>query len=249
MRPDIVDLSQFYASSLGLTARDILRHKIMKIWPDLKGRRVLGLGYPTPFLRPMLAEAERVSVLMPASQGVIHWPPEGPSAVALGEEYELPFVDSMFDRILLVHSLEGCQQPHILMREIWRILAPEGRILVIVPNRRGVWSRWDTTPFGHGHPYSFGQLERLLKDNLFRPHLWSEALFFPPWSRKFWHKGARSWEWLGERIYASFAGVLMAEATKQVYAVRPIKVEQMVPTRQRQAKWLPVNNRKMTLPR
>ena len=43
---------------------------------------------------------------MPASLGVLGWPPEGRNVVALADEGELPFADYSIDRVLLVHGLE-----------------------------------------------------------------------------------------------------------------------------------------------
>ena len=44
--------------------------------------------------------------------------------------------------------------------------AAGGRLLIVVPNRRGVWARSDTTPFGHGRPYSRSQITHLLARGL-----------------------------------------------------------------------------------
>ena len=81
----------------------------------------------------------------------------------LVDETELPLIDEGADRILLVHMLEWSENPLELLRELWRVLAPNGRLLLIVPNRRGLWARVDTTPFGYGSPFSRSQLTKLLE--------------------------------------------------------------------------------------
>jgi hypothetical protein len=83
MYDDVVDLRDFYASRLGQVARRMIRRRLRLVWPDVTGMRVLGLGYATPYLRPFLAEAERVVAVMPAEQGVLPWPHEGPSRSAI----------------------------------------------------------------------------------------------------------------------------------------------------------------------
>ena len=93
--------------------------------------------------------------------------------------------------------------------------------LVIVPNRRGVWARIENSPFGHGRPYSRSQLMRLLKDAMFSPRDWREALFMPPFGRGMLHQSAAAWERVGHIVPFMMSGVLLVEATKQVYAVRP----------------------------
>ncbi len=217
MWSDVVDLHEFYASALGQTARRMIRRRLRELWPDTRGQRVLGLGYAAPYLRPFMGEAERVSAMMPAAQGVVHWPPEGPNATALVEEAELPLADLSIDRVLLVHALEHAEQLRPFLREIWRVMAGGGRLLVVVPNRRGLWARVDRTPFGRGHPYSADQLSRLLRDHMFQPLSTRTALYMPPVGWRLWLGSAPAWERLGERWLERFAGVVMIEAGKQLY--------------------------------
>ncbi|HUK09969.1 MAG TPA: methyltransferase domain-containing protein [Stellaceae bacterium] len=218
MYADVVDLRDFYATRLGQVARRMIRRRIRLMWPEVLGLRVLGLGYPTPFLRPFVEEAERVLAAMPAEQGVLPWPEEAPNCVALAEEGELPLQDYSVDRILLVHALEHSEHARLLLQEAWRVLAGGGRLLAVVPNRRGIWTRFDRTPFGSGHPYSAGQLSRLLRDEHFTPERSGAALFIPPTASRMMLRSAQAWERLGERWFTTFAGVVLVEATKQIYA-------------------------------
>src|SRR5258705_12991108 len=110
MTADVVDLRDFYASALGQAARRQILRQVREIWPDLGGQRVLGLGYATPYLRPWLGQAERVIAMMPATQGVLAWPPDESNLVALVDEAELPLPDVSIDRVLLVHALEHAEQ-------------------------------------------------------------------------------------------------------------------------------------------
>jgi hypothetical protein len=87
------------------------------------------------------------------------------------------------DRILLVHALEMSDDPEALLREVWRVLAPVRPADRCDPNRRGVWTRTDNTPFGHGRPYSRAQITQLLRQTWFTPASWGEALFMPPVGR------------------------------------------------------------------
>ena len=218
MWTDVVDLRDFYETSLGQMAGRVIRHRIRGIWPDLKGLRLLGLGYATPYLRGFRTEAERVLAIMPASQGVLHWPPEGPGLVTLADEADLPVPDNSIDRVLLVHALESSQQLRLMLREVWRILPGSGRLLVVVPNRRGIWARLERTPFGHGHPFTQSQLSRLLRENMFTPVHAEAALFVPPSASRMMLAAAPAWEKLGSRWFQTFAGVILVEATKEVYA-------------------------------
>ena len=217
---DAIDLRDFYDAPLGHLARRMIRRQVRDLWPDLRGQSLLGLGFAAPYLRPFRGEAERVLAFMPAQQGVLHWPPEGPNLSALVDEGELPLEDASIDRIVVVHALEGTEQRAAMMAELWRVLAANGRILFIVPNRRGLWARFDHTPFGHGQPYTVGQLSRLLRDNRFTPTRTVNSVFTPPYVSGLLIRSAPAIERIGDRWFKTFAGVVMIEAQKQVYAVR-----------------------------
>ncbi|NQV80969.1 MAG: methyltransferase domain-containing protein [Alphaproteobacteria bacterium] len=222
MHLDVIDLKQFYESRLGRMAARMLRRRLRELWPSVAGMRVVGVGYATPFLRPMLDEAERVMAFMPAGQGVHRWPTDAPSRVALADEVELPLRDSSVDRVLLVHTLENTEHLQPMLREVWRVLAPEGRVLIIAPNRRGIWARFERTPFGHGRPFSPPQLNRLLRDNMFSPGATKAALYFPPSRGGVLLRAAGTLERFGEKIGATaVAGALLVEGGKQVYAATP----------------------------
>lgn len=221
MFSDAIDLRDFYQSPLGHLARRMIRRRVRTLWPDLRGQSLLGLGYPLPYLRPFRGEAERMLAFMPAQQGVLHWPEDGPNLSTLVDEGELPLEDASIERILVIHALEGTEQRMAMMAELWRVLAANGRLLVIAPNRRGLWARFDHTPFGHGQPYTVGQLSRLLRDTRFTPTRTLNALFTPPYSSGLFIRSAPAIERIGERWFTTFAGAVMIEAQKQVYAVRP----------------------------
>ena len=176
MSIDVVDLRDFYGQRLGTVARHFVGRGIRRRWIDTRGQRVLGIGYATPYLGLFREEAERCLAFMPATQGVVKWPTAKPALSALVDELELPLPDAAVDRVLLVHALEMSQDATALLREIWRVMASGGQLLAVVPNRRGLWARMDTTPFGHGRPYSRSQIMHLLRDAWFTPVDWSEAL-------------------------------------------------------------------------
>src|SRR5271169_485500 len=117
MASDVVDLRDFYRTPLGQVARRMIRQAVRRMWPDMRGLRVLGIGYPTPFLTAISPETERTLALMPASLGVLGWPPDGRNLVTLADEGELPFSDYSIDRVLLVHALETTEQAAPMLKE------------------------------------------------------------------------------------------------------------------------------------
>jgi len=225
MSIDVIDLRNFYTQRLGVAARRFVGRGIRARLNDTRGLSVLGIGYTTPYLGLFRGEAERCLAFMPAAQGVVKWPSQRPGLSSLVDELDLPLPDSTIDRVLLVHALEMAHDPGALLREIWRVLAGGGRLLAVVPNRRGLWARMDTTPFGHGRPYSRSQITALLRDTWFTPVGWSEALYVPPVGRGWFLRSAVAWERTGATLSAPFAGVHIVEATKQVYRPIPARGE------------------------
>lgn len=229
MQPDVIDLRSFYASPLGRVARAVVLRAIQQRWQSLSGLALLGHGYATPYLDDIREGTERTIAFMPARQGVAPWPKGMLSAVSLVEGSELPLRDSVVDRVLLIHALETSDDPSALMSEIWRVLAPGGHVMIIVPNRRGAWARQDATPFGAGQPFSRRQLTELLRHALFTPTHWGEALYMPPIAKRFMLKTAFAWERFGGGLALPFAGLHVIEATKQVY--RPALAGKMIRVR------------------
>ncbi len=220
MQLDARDLSAFYDEPLGQITRRMIARRVRVAWPDVRGLRVLGYGFATPYLRTFLSEAERIVALMPAQEGVVSWP-DGKQFVVLGEEDALPFPDAMFDRIMIVHGLEAAESVRPLLRQVWRVLASGGRVLLIVPNRASLWSQVELSPFAHGRPYSRGQLDRLMRDCMFLPERWDNALFLPPIRTRRLMRNGMAWERIGRALWPRLAGVHLLEASKSLYALAP----------------------------
>src|SRR6201998_1279371 len=193
MSIDVIDLRDFYSQRLGIVARQLINRGIRERWPSAEGQRVLGIGYPTPYLGLFREDSERSSAFMPPAQGVLKCPTGRPALAALVDEFSMPLPDAAVDRVLLVHALEMSDDPEGLLREVWRVLAPSGRMMAVIPNRRGVWTRTDTPPFGHGRPYSRSQITQVLRQTWFTPIGWGEALYVPPISRSLFLRSATAW--------------------------------------------------------
>lgn len=222
MHADIVELREFYSSTLGHLAERSIGMALKPLWPSIPSERLVGLGYAVPWLDALRERTERTFAFMPAGMGAAAWPAGQASLTALVFDEELPLTDSSVDRMLMVHALEHAEDPRETMKEAWRVLAPGGRLVIVVPNRRGIWARTDATPFGSGRPYSKGQLMRLLREANFTPGTWNDALLFPPSHRRSILKSTRWMEWVGRRVALPFAGVLLVEAQKRMYQGVPV---------------------------
>jgi SAM-dependent methyltransferase len=220
MPVDAQDLATFYDEPIGQAVRRLIGKRLRLAWPDLRGTRILGLGYATPYLRPFLGEAERVVALVASEHDMTAWP-SGRALLACGEEDALPFPDSFFDRIIVVHGLETADAARPLMRQVWRVMAPQGRLIIVVPNRASLWAQVEVSPFARGRPFHRSQLTRLLQEAMFVPERWDTALYFPPLRvRRLIHNG-QGWERIGRTFWPRLAGVHIVEASKSLYALVP----------------------------
>lgn len=217
MRTDVLDLHAFYESPLGAATRSVIASHIAEAWPDVKGCRIAGFGYVSPYL-DAFKDGERVLALAPAAQGVIGWPPDARNRASLVDDYRWPLPDASIDRLLIVHGLEESGDPRRLMREAWRVLTNDGKAIIVAAHRRGLWSIVGTTPFAAGRPYFKRQLKSLLNDTMYRDDAWSAALHFPPFGARFLLRAAPAWERAGAKLWPGLSGILMVKAAKSLIA-------------------------------
>lgn len=224
---DAHDAAHFYGTALGAVAARLLRARLALMWPNMAGMAVLGLGYAGPYLRPWRDTAARCIAAIPPQTAfgpeASRWPAGHPNLSCAADEEALPFPDLSFDRVLLVHGLEAADDARRMLREVWRILKDDGRLLVVAPNRVGLWAHVEATPFGHGHPYSPGQIGRLLAGNLFRAERRDTALYLPPVRLRMVLRSAPVWEAAGRRVLPRLAGVTLTEAVKDAFAALPVQ--------------------------
>ena len=218
-------LKSFYASRAGKIIARVIGQRVLEIWPDVKSKRLIGYGYALPYLNGYIGgegikdiEKSDVFNMMPQQLGVHHWPTHADNRVCLNVEEALPLETNSVDFVLMVHGLEFLDSPQDSFAEIWRVLKSTGRVLIVVPNRMGLWARSDWSPFGQGQPYSAKQVESFLNDNLFVHERTSQALFLPAFENRLLLRAANFFEKIGAYIYPALGGVHVIEASKQLYA-------------------------------
>jgi len=215
---DAKSLTEFYDTPLGQRSGRLILRTLRQLWPDVRGRRLLGYGFAEPYLSAFQPEAERTIAALPDSMdGAGPWP-RGSSLTALVQEDALPFPDAFFDLILVVHGLEDAEALRPLLRQLWRVLAPEGRLLLVAPNRASLWAQIERSPFGRGRPFSRNELDMLLRGALFVPETWQRALYAPPVISPALTGSGAGWEKIGSRFFFSLGGVHIVEAGKSLYA-------------------------------
>ncbi|WP_196260660.1 class I SAM-dependent methyltransferase [Pelagibacterium limicola] len=217
MTPDVDGLIRFYKSPLGRLTRHYVREQVSALAGDVTGLRILGLGFATPYLRGALKGAERVLAFMPARQGASAWPREGPSHTVLCDPLEMPLTDAAVDLVIVIHGFEHAVDEEELMRELWRVCAPNAHLVIAVPKRRGLWAGIDNTPFGFGHPYSRGQMDSLLRAHSFTPEAWRDCVFFPPVKSGPLLRSARLFERSGRLFGPALSSIMCVKAKKEQF--------------------------------
>jgi len=228
LRQNVDNLAQFYASKRGVAAQAMVLRRLHALWPHLEGHDVLGFGYCRPFLFEYEKSAHSIVYGLPDGQGAsCHKTRRGNSAVVVPDPY-LPFPPAHFDRVLVAHGFEESSDLNTLLAELWRVMKPEGRIVVIAAARAGLWSRSDKTPFGSGRPFSRRQLSLALKQEQFVPVVGSGALYSPPYNAACGPKTSSAMEKFGETVWPGFSGLVLVEAVKRLYAGHDAKTRKRV---------------------
>ncbi len=221
-RPDVIVLRQFYSSALGRKVKQRLRQLVLETWSAHAHESIIGLGYATPLLRVLeRGDATSVTAAMPAEQGAIYWPVHADNRTVLVDENNLPIRDNSVNRILMLHAFEHCNNPETLLEECYRILVPGGRIMVLVPNRRGLWQSVGDTPYAQGTPYRTAQLKQLFAAEEFTLRETRTVLFALPFSHPILLRVWEWWERLFGLVFWGMGGLIMMEAEKQIYASIP----------------------------
>lgn len=221
MYDDVIALGEFYKTPLGQHLAGQMQPHIARFWQSGHDSCNVMLGYGIGWLpdeNNLTDVPANLLSLMLARAGVIAWPPASAGRSSLVDGHALPLPDVHVDRLLLAHALEVDPRPGRLLDECWRVLDGSGKLLVAVPNRRGLWARLEHTPFGHGRPYSKRQLCQLLERHGFEPQRIYHAVFLPPLRNRVLMRFAVGVERLGQRWWPALGGVLVVEATKMLYA-------------------------------
>jgi len=142
----------------------------------------------------------------------------------------LPFAALSTDLVVLPHALEFSDDPHQILREVERILIPEGQIVILGFNPLSLWGlkqRFDrsgTFPW-NGSYLSITRLKDWLKLLGFEVDRATQGRYAPPLSLQNNLQGWKLVESAGERWWHFSGGVYMLRAIKRVHGMHLITPE------------------------
>ncbi len=209
-------LCDFYTTPLGEVVQVYINDIIKKFIPEsTKNQFILGMGYVTPYLTEKLTHTNTVLSFTFDKMGGITWPHAAHSCTAIVNEGYVPLANKSVDRLVIVHGLESCQDSAQLLQEINRIIALDGEILIVFPNRVGVWSHTSNTPFAHGKHYTMSQLNDALSKNGLSIVSEERFLYFPPTQSLYTQSFFAPVEMMGSYFLPYFSGLNAITAKKR----------------------------------
>jgi len=220
------ELTHFYQTLLGDYAQATLNKKLKNIYQDNKKDPLsnLHIGYHEPYIDSILSgnDADLNIFATPTLFGGLPQKRASRNShhfdIAI-DDHILPFEDQQFDTVTLIHALELSYHAPQLLDEVWRILKPDGRVFMAIPNRYGLWSRVSKTPWGNGRPYSRTQIKSFLLQSRLTMVSLKGLLSIPPFcpSLLLSYYGKID-PILSKLITDRRHGLLFVEATKNLYS-------------------------------
>ncbi|MRD71773.1 methyltransferase domain-containing protein [Rhodocyclus tenuis] len=141
---------------------------------------------------------------------------------------QLPFPAASIDLIVMPHVLEFCSGPHQILREVERVLIPEGQLLITGFNPFSLWGlrrRLPRRPDGfpwNGDYLSLVRLKDWLKLLGFELDRGAFGCYAPPFNDVDWLRRSHFMEAAGDRWWGFAGGVYLLRAIKRVHGMRLI---------------------------
>ena len=141
---------------------------------------------------------------------------------------ELPFAANSIDLVVMPHVLEFGKSPHQILREVERVLIPDGQVIVTGFNPLSLWGLHRKVRRASGRFPANGSFISVLrlKDWLqllsFEVDRGNFGCYVPPFSTERWLKRAHFMEAAGDRWWSFAGGVYVLRAIKRVRGMRLI---------------------------
>jgi SAM-dependent methyltransferase len=207
-------LHDWFSTPLGQYLLEKERAYLDDVTPDIFGFHAVQLGLPEFDLLRESRIAHRMRV---ASDGA-------PDVHA--RCHELPFATQSIDLMLLAHVLEFADEPHAILREVDRVMRPEGRLIIAGFNPWSLWGLRSTLGFSrnqypwNGHFLSLPRVKDWLALLGHEPSAGRLVAYAPPFDNHAWRRRFAFMEPAGDRWWAVGGAVYLLQAIKRVKGMR-----------------------------
>jgi SAM-dependent methyltransferase len=208
-------LAEWFATPLG---HYLLGHELGyfdRTLSDIFGFHALQIGLPEcPFL-----QSSRITTRLTVDL-------EEPAQV-IADPHWLPFAENGIDLIVLPHTLEFTDEPHQLLREVHRVIRPEGQLIIAGFNpfslfgAKRYFGRQQTMPWT-GNFIALYRVKDWLSLLGFEVAGGQLGCYIPPFAQEKWLQRFQFFEKAGDRWWPIAGGVYFLRATKRVLGMRVI---------------------------
>ncbi len=218
-------LCEWFSQSPGRSLHAVESHALRAVWPGLFGRIALQLG--------ALGSLDLLEACNAPVQAVLDLPgtPSAGMARVHGVPEALPFDSRSLDLLLLPHTLEFADDPHQVLREVSRVLTPEGHVVILGFNPFSLWGlcrllrrRRDVAPW-NGQFLHLTRLKDWLKLLDFEFTHGSMLYYRPPLASATAMDRLRFLEKAGNRWWPMTGAVYLLVAKKRVIGMTPLRPE------------------------
>jgi SAM-dependent methyltransferase len=217
-------LREWFDQPLGRSVQAIEANALRSIWPHLYGTRALQLGH--------VGHMDLLDACLAPSRYILDQPGFHGASLASpvhADVHALPFEGRSIDVVLLPHTLEFARDPHQVLREAQRVLAPEGYIVLLGFNPLSLWGLWRLLRRRTGRAPWCGNFL-----HLYRVKDWLKLLDFelvqgkmiyyrPPVGNETLRDRLYFLDQIGDRWWPMAAAVYLVVAKKRVVAMTPLR--------------------------
>lgn len=215
----------FYGTPSGRVCVSLLGERLRWFWPELANQSVLGLGSggAMPYLHTLGDSSTlRIGACLGSVRAEMAFQP---ARCCVVDPASLPFEEQKFDRIVLVHALQGRENPVTLLRSAARVLKDDGRLLMVVPSRLGGRARLRRTPFARDAAFTRSKLRQVLAGAMLRAEQWDEAVFLPASQACRTLRRGRRMDIAGKVLCPGGGSLILVEAVPDIYSALSLPVQ------------------------
>ncbi len=212
-------IKDFYETELGKIVQGNIASFIKEIWPSAENhlaqhQTILGFGNAAPYLSVFNKNNLIFNLIINE-----HLSTKSRGEISLDAEAKIPLAEDSIDKVIVIHCLEFQEDFENILKEIWHVLKPSGKVIFIIPNKNSLWSKLNFSPFFQGKSFSHIKIQKSISEYMFSIlQIESTLHFFPNLYKIFPRILIKT-----DKISSKFClgGVILLEAEKRLISSVP----------------------------